>query len=150
MSWWQILFVTIWGFMSLIFAFISIYQTAVKKRAYGRAGFLLWMGAFVWGDGVIFGPFWTIVSFITLYLNDWILFSLFVSVFWLVRSLGETFYWFNQQFSLINRNQPQHLPGFRFFKNNSVWFVHQIFWQCITVVTIISTIYLSALWIPNL
>jgi len=47
---------------------------------------------FVWGDAVIFGLFWTVALIVAWVLKDWYLFLLIVSVFWVVRSLGETIY----------------------------------------------------------
>ena len=97
-------------------------------------------GIFVWGDATVFGIFWFLASITTLLLNDWILFLLVFSVFWVVRSLGETIYWFNQQFSKVIQWPPEKLPFFKFFHNDSIWFVYQIVNQCITVVSIIVSI----------
>jgi len=107
------------------------------------------LGGFVWGDVVVFGLFWFLVSIAVLYLQDWILFLLIVSLFWLVRSLGETIYWLNQQFTPRSNNHPKQYLATKIFKNDSVWFAHQIFWQCVTVVTIITSIYLAKLWLTN-
>jgi hypothetical protein len=118
-----------------------------KKNAYGMDGIFNLNGAFVWADEVVFGLFWTAASLVTLFLNDWILFLLLQSAFWLIRSIGETIYWFLQQFSTINRNPPEKFLIYKIFKNDSVWFVFQIGWQCLTVISLIATIYLSHLWL---
>ena len=91
-----------------------------------------------------------IISIVVIILNDWILFLLILSVFWLVRSLGETIYWLNQQFSKINRNPPKKFWTFKFFPQDSLWFIHQIFWQCIAVISIIFTIYFAKIWLTFL
>lgn len=130
--------------------FVSYHQTKYKKNAFGLALILNPIGGFVWADGVIFGLFWTIASLVILSLDDWILFLLTYSIFWLVRSVGETIYWFNQQFSPINRNPVENLPYIKIFHNDSIWFVSQIFWQCITVVSIITTLYLAHIWLASL
>lgn len=141
--------ITIFGYA--VFSFLTfvkgVYESAKKKNAYGETVWLYWMGIFVWGDAVIFGLFWALASLASLLLGDWVLFLLLWSVFWLVRSIGETIYWFAQQFSTIEREPPNSLPLYKIFRNESVWFGMQIFHQAITVVTIITTIYLARLWL---
>ena len=135
------------SFTSFIFA---LHKVKNKKGAYTRVPqpFLIF-GSFVWADQVVFGLFWTCVSVICLFLNDYLLFALITSVFWLVRSFGESLYWFLQQFSQINRNPPENFRIHKIFHDNSVWFVHQIYWQIITVTTIITTLALSVLWVKE-
>ncbi len=146
----QVYGIVIYGTISLLIFIKGFFESAKKKNPFGETPFLSWAGVFVWGDAVIFGLFWFLSSLVCYFLKDWILFLLIISVFWVVRSLGETIYWLNQQFSAINRNPPEKLLGYRFFKNDSIWFVYQIFWQCITVVSIISTIYLASSWMKNI
>lgn len=122
-----------------------------KNNPYGLTKFFYWMGIFVWADAVVFGAFWFLVSLSILFIiKSWLLFLLIVSVFYFVRSLGETIYWFNQQFSTINRNPPHTLRGYKLFKNDSIWFVYQIWWQCVTVISVITTIYFTVLWIRTI
>ena len=143
---WQTEVVIFSGILSLLIFLKGIHETYVKKNPYGLTRPLLFWGIFVWGDAVIFGIFWTLVSVAVLILKDWILFLLIISVFWVVRSFGEAIYWLNQQFSTINRNPPEKLMFYKLFKNDSVWFIYQIFWQSITVVSLIFTIYFAKIW----
>lgn len=145
----QILFVFL-AIISFVSFILALHKVKNKKGAYTRVPqpFLVF-GSFVWADHVVFGLFWAIASFICLLLNDYLLFALIISVFWLVRSFGESLYWFLQQFSQINRNPPESFKIHKIFHDNSVWFVHQIYWQMITVVTIITTLALSALWVKE-
>ena len=117
-----------------------------KKNAYRETPFLFLAGIFVWGDAVIFGPFWIIAAFWCYWMKDWVLFVLVVAVFWVVRSLGETIYWLNQQFSTIERNPPRNLRGYELYRGDAIWFGYQTFWQSVMVVSIIATIYLASLW----
>jgi len=144
---WQKNLTTVFGLVCLYLSGRGFGECSKKKNAYGLTPALFPFGIFVWGDAVILGAFWALTSIVTLLLNDWILFLLIVSVFWLVRSLGETIYWFNQQFSKINRAPPKTLPFHKYFHNDSIWFIYQIFMQSITVVSIITTIYLTHLWL---
>lgn len=147
---WQKLLVVLWGVTSLVLFIKGFKESIYNKNAYGQSHFTYPWGIFVWGDAVVFGPFWTLTAFITSLLNDWILFLLTISVFWLIRSLGETIYWFNQQFSKVDRNPPKKNWLFKYFHNDSVWFVHQIAWQCVSVASTITSIFLSYLWIKSL
>jgi len=147
MIFWQKIFVIIFGLFNFII-FLKSLQEVKKGNVYGLTKFLFFVGIFVWGDAVVLAPFWIIVSLITLFLNNWYLFLLFISVYWTVRSLGETIYWLNHQFAIKdNSNFYKTLMGYQFFKSNAILFVYQIFLQCITVFSIIITIYLANLWL---
>lgn len=143
-----IFFYGVLSFLTFIQAFIECKN---KKNAFGTANVACQIyGSFVWADHVVFGLFWTGVSIIVLFLQDWLLFLLVISLFWLVRSIGETIYWFLMQFVPRRGNEPQKFWFYKYFHNDSVWFINQIVWQCTTVVTTITTIYLSYLWIHTL
>lgn len=149
METWQKEIILIFGFLNFLVFLKGLHESRAKKNAYGLTRILTPLGIFVWGDAVVFGIFWILASVISYLLADWLLFLLIISIFWVIRSLGETIYWFNQQFSKINRNPPEKLPGFNIFHNNSIWFIHQIGWQCWTIVSIILSIYLSYLWLAS-
>lgn len=137
----------------LVLALISLGLgvLGLGKSRQGKAFELVWWlfpwGAFVWGDIVVFGPFWGLVLTICFFLQDCLLLALLISIFWLVRSLGETIYWFNQQFTSLKRNPPEKMPGYTLFKNDAIWFVYQIVWQCLTVITIFTTVWFFKLWL---
>lgn len=151
MTSWQRGLILLFALGALILFFKGYYESKHKKNAYGLVRVLLPWGIIAWGDAVIFGPFWFIVSVVALILNDWYLFLLVVSIFWVIRSLGETIYWFNQQFSKIRAgNEPEKLPWHSIFHNDSVWYIHQIVWQCATVISIIASIYFANLWLRGL
>ena len=146
---WQKIVIFLYFFLNVITVIRGYRECKDRKNAFGESPLLFFLGMFVWGDAVIFGLFWASISLVTFFLNDWILFLLTISLFWLVRSLGETNYWINQQFSTIVRNPPEKLRFYTFFKNDSVWFVYQIIWQCVTVVSAIFTIYLLDIWLKS-
>jgi|GEM_PF-476719 len=140
--------VVIYGIFSLMVFIKGVHQAIIKKNPYGQTTFIFWMGIFVWGDAVVLGLFWFLISLVSYLLKDWYLFLLVISVYWTVRSLGETIYWLNHQFALKdNSNFYKGLMGYGFFKSNAILFVYQVFLQCITVVSIIATIYLANLWL---
>ena len=134
--------VIVYGLISFLIFLEGLFESVKKRNTYKKTAYLFWLGIFVWGDAVIFGLFWFFASLISYLLKDWILFLLIISVFWIIRSFGETIYWINQQFSSINRNPPEKMFGYQLFKNSSIWFNYQIFWQCISVISIITSLYL--------
>lgn len=146
---WQSLLVLFYGIFSLFVCYKGVHESYKKKNSYINTIPLLWMGIFVWGDAVVYGIFWAMCSFAILLLNDWLLFLLLFSVYWTVRSFGETIFWFNQQFTPMKLYHAHKLPGYKFFNNESIYFIYQIICQCITVVSLIATIYLSALWLQS-
>jgi len=150
MNFYQTLFLLAFAVLNAAFFYKAFLETKHKKNAFGLTRHFFFIGAFVWADVIVFSPFWILACIAALLLKSWTLFLLILSVFWLVRSIGETIYWFNQQFSPINRNPVENLPLRSVFHNDSIWFVHQIFWQCVTVTTIITTIYFSFVWIQQL
>lgn len=151
MQLWQQIIIATYGLIALI-AFITSFRACYyHKKPFEETplyGFLF--TGFVRGDNVVFGLFWFIVSTASLILQDWTLFLLILSVFWLVRSIGETLYWFLQQFHPRTGNDPSKFWYFKYFHNDSVWFINQIYWQCVSVLTIISTIYLTSIWLKEL
>jgi len=151
MTSWQRGLILLYSLISLLTFFKGFYESKYKKNAYGLTPLFQPLGIIAWGDAVIFGPFWVISTLAVLILNDWYLFLLVISMFWVVRSVGETIYWFNQQFSskVYEWNKPENLPWHSIFHNDSVWYIHQIIWQCATVVAIIASIYISNLWLQS-
>lgn len=99
---WQKVFVLAYGGLSLVFSIKGLYESAKKGNAYGVTRTLFWLGIFVWGDAVIFGFFWFLASLISYLLNDWLLFLLIISVFWVVRSLGEAIFGLTSNFRSLN------------------------------------------------
>jgi len=144
---WQLTLLSLYALYSA-YAFIrGYYQCRYLHRSFHLTPFLFPLGIFVWGDSIVFGAFWTIVTAGLLLTGDWLLFLLVFNVFWLVRSVGETIYWFNQQFSTLNRNPPEKLPGSRWFDGDAIWFVYQTIAQCVTMLSLVGTIYFAVHWI---
>lgn len=141
----QIILVSFLGLLGFAGFLLGLKQ-CLRKNPYGLTPVFNIIGAFVWVDAVIFGLFWSVVCFITLLFGNWLLFLLMLSIFWLVRSIGETIYWFNEQFAATKRNPPATLWHSKIFPGTSAYVASQIFWQCMTVVTSITTLYLLGIW----
>ena len=143
---WQKYFLIIFAIYSLLGAIKGYAECKKKKNAFGESNLFVLLGAWVWGDALIFGIFWFAISTLILMKQDWILFLLITSIYWTIRSFGEIDYWVNQQFSTINRNPPEKMRFYNMFQNDSVWFVYQILWQCMAVASIVFSIYFAAIW----
>lgn len=146
MNCWQQLLIILLG----IFSFLGIlrgFRESKKGNAYGLTRVFAVIGAFVWGDVVVFGFFWFLVSIIALIVNDWLLFLMTVCIFWFLRGIGEMVYWLNQQFSSDNRNPPERFWLHKIFRNDSVWFVMQIISMCVAVMAAVVFLLLFKMWI---
>ena len=118
-----------------------------KKNPFGLTPQFNLISAFVWVDTIVFGAFFALASLLCLILQDFILFLLIFSVFWTIRSIGEQMYWFNEQFALKHKNPPHTLWPSKFFKGEEVWIVMQIVLQCISVISLISSVFLFSIWL---
>jgi hypothetical protein len=139
----------IYSALSLAGLAYGLYKVRFKKDTYGEAGLFFLIGAFVWADAVVLGTFGLLMG-ITAYFSGPIFLGLILSVFWTVRSGGEVVYWLNQQFSGKEGNSPDKFIIYKFFKDDSVWFINQVLWQCVMVVSIISSIYFIKLYLFEL
>lgn len=140
---WTILLV----FLAAAYTSLRAWHHLSKKNAFGLTRWGLPLGIFVWGDAAVLGPFWMLCAAGALILQDWALFWLVVSLFWVVRSLGEVMYWMAEQFSTKQRNPPETLLFHTVFHDDSIWFAHQVFWQCALVLSTVATIASAAIWI---
>lgn len=136
--------------VSNVALFFKSKTECARSNSFGLTRGLSVLGMFVWGDVLVLSSFWVLVAGVSLMLQSWWLFLLLVSTFWLVRSLGETVYWFLQQFASQKRDKPDTLLGYNLVKNESIWFMYQVFWQCMTVVSVVTTIYCASQWLESL
>ena len=137
-------------FLSLFFVYsLSALLLGLKhrKNPFGLTHQYVLLGSFVWVDAAVFGAFFSLVSLLCIFLSDFILFLLIFSVFWTIRSIGEQIYWFLEQFANTHRNKPRTLWPSKIYKGEEVWIVMQTVMQCISVVFIISSVYLLSIWL---
>ncbi len=144
---WQQYIVVFFGLLGLVGFVKGVNESKNRKNAFGLTPALYLIGSFVWADAVIFGLFWFIFSILSLLLADWLLFLFGTSVFWAVRGFGETTYWLHEQFAHAHRNAVKSLFFHSVFHDDSIWFVYQIFWQCVTVIAIIASVYVGSIWL---
>lgn len=137
-------------FLYNLWSVIRGWRYCLKREAFKLAPEYWGLGMFVMGDTFAIGIFWMLLSVVSLVLGDWVLFWFVWSVFWAVRSLGESVYWFNQQFSSRrDMNKPHELPWNNVFHDESVWFVYQTVTQCICVAAIVISVWLGHMWLGS-
>lgn len=141
MIWWQTIILIFIALYSTVAFFQGFKNTYIKKNPYGLTPRFNILGSFVWVDAVVFGAFFSIVSVVSILFQNINLFLLVFCVFWVIRSVGEQIYWFLEQFADKNRNKPENLPMSKYFPGKSVYIYTQIFWQCISVIAIILSVY---------
>lgn len=122
-------------------------QSSKKQNSFGVTPWLYPFGIFVWGDAIVFGPFWVIVAFLGLLLQNVYFVYAIVAFFWFVRAHGEVMYWMHEQFATKHRNKPKDLLGHQLFSGDAVWFGYQTFWQCVMVFSGIASLVYLKLWL---
>lgn len=120
-----------------LLVFVCAIIESKKGNSFKSTKLLYPLGIFVWGDGLVFAPFWALALIFYWIKNDISGLGLFICIFWAIRSLGEIIYWINEQFATRTRNDPKKMIGYSIVKNESVYFLYQIFWQCILTVSIL-------------
>ena len=137
--------------LTLILSWLKIKNGSKVAEFIYNFGFLI--GAFVWEDLLVFSVYGLVASIATIFLNQWKFGLLFYLIFWIVRSSGETFYFFLQQFL-----EPKHHPHFlnhhfdvlrKIFGKISYQqclILMQVFFQIIMMTSIICFIILVYYW----
>ncbi len=138
---WQQYIILAYTAIAIVLGLFAIYKCR-GGQSHQKFALLLLIGSFVWGDALIFSAFWALAGAIALFFDSWFLFQAIFLVFWLIRSAGETIYWLMQQFSNIIREKPEKVWTFRFVKSNAAWFLMQIWWQTITIASLVLLILL--------
>lgn len=101
-------------------------------------------GSFIWGDLFVFSLLWFLLLCVLSKVKNVQYYFLALYSFWLIRSTGETFYWFSQQFSQIINPWPNYYPHISIvntFTPKEIWVVHQLLWQSISIASLIGLIY---------
>lgn len=117
---------------SLTITWTSFRQTK-NNCFYSLTPWLFPFGIYVWGDGLVLGPFWILASllFLTLSITQLIHFLL---IFYLIRSIYEIIYWLNHQAAKSNYKPP--MPKFlSFLDSGQSAILYQLVHTCIVIFT---------------
>ena len=147
---WQKVLLILYSLFAWIIAIKGFYEASQRGNAFRVTHYLAWLGIFVWGDAIVVGIFWTFAVVVSLLLDNIYFFLFIYSLFWSVRGIGEMVYWLNQQFSPLRRNPPEKLTGYHLFRNESLWFMYQLYWQCIVVAAIAGALFSGTMWVKSL
>jgi hypothetical protein len=105
------LFLAIIGLVALCSAILGIYNWSVGNFS-GIAWPFVWIGIFIWGDGIILGTF-LFLSSIWLWLKNSPIFTgMFFSGYVAIRSFIEIIYNLNEQFTTTTRPWDSFIPAF--------------------------------------
>jgi hypothetical protein len=144
------IFIVLFAFLTVL-SFIRIRKGKKIAEFVYSFGFLI--GSFVWEDMFVFSVYGLAASIATVWLGQWKYGLLFFLVFWMVRSAGETLYFFLEQF--IEPKQYPHYVDSHFglvryiFGNISYQqclIIMQVFFQIIMMTSIVGIITLLFAW----
>jgi hypothetical protein len=126
------------GYVAIfIFAFLSALSfvriKTGKKIAEFVYNFGFLIGSFVWEDMFVFSIYGLVASVATTWLGQYKYGLLFFLVFWIVRSAGETIYFFLEQFI-----EPKHFPHYvdEHFRPLRKIFGHISYQQCLIIMQV--------------
>jgi len=143
-----------WGILNLTLSLLSFYKIKQNKK---QCEFIyFWgslFGAFVWEDLFIFALYNFLTVIAAFLLTDLRVILLTFIVFWVVRSAGETLYFFLQQF-IEPKHHPHNISNHfntlkKLFGNISeqkCMIIMQVCFQLITVTSLVALIYLLKNW----
>lgn len=138
----------------LSFLILSFYKIKDSRHTVEFIYHWGWIiGAFVWEDLFIFSLLGFCVTSIVLLTNDIRIGYLSFTVFWIVRSAGETLYFFLEQFTqdkMYPHVLTHHFTALRNIfgdiSDQKCYIIMQISFQTILVFSIVSTIYILINW----
>jgi len=143
-------FILICGVANLLLSVISLFKIRQDKE---KCGFIYWWafiaGAFVWEDMLVFGLLHASIAFISLILNNNLIWLVGFLVFWIVRSTGETLYQFLQQF-ILPSHYPHAISGyfgpirklFGDISDQKCYILLQVLMQSVSIICIFCLIYI--------
>ena len=127
--------------LTLLSGVVTLLSISRSKSGnfYSDTPWLLPLGIFVWGDGLILGPFWIIASIWFVFLNS-IEIIRFLLLFFAIRSLYEVIYWLTHQFSSKSYQAPL-FRKVRWLSPNDSAILYQLVNMCVVVMTLFGLVY---------
>lgn len=141
----SLILIFIWGLVNL---FLSLFSISKIRNNKDKCDFIWWWaspsGAFVWEDMFVFGMLHSGLAFYSVLINNPEFWLISFLIFWIVRSAGETLYFFLQQF-IVPKHHPHEISSHfaqlrKFFGNISdqkCFIIMQVTMQSILVLSII-------------
>ena len=88
------------GSFLLIAGLVSFFVSLNKskhRQFYSDTFWLIPLGIYVWGDGLVLGPFWFLAGFISIFFLDLTQSAILLLLFITIRSFFEIIYWLGHQ-----------------------------------------------------
>lgn len=143
------LFILIWGIVNLFLSIFSVLRVRQNKE---KCEFIYWwgfiIGAFVWEDVLVLGLLHATLVFTSLALKNNLIWLVGFLVFWIVRSAGETLYFFLQQF-IVPLHHPHNIGEhflvlrklFGEISDQKCYIILQVLMQSILTISVLCLIY---------
>ena len=125
---------------SVIIGYVS-WKKSSNHQFYSDSWLGLPLGIFIWGDGLMLAPFWTLMSVLLAVYKDLSLLKILL-LFWTIRSFYEVVYWILHQFS----NKEYKAPLFRgvtWLSSHDSAILYQLLNMCIGLLALIGLLYSS-------
>lgn len=139
------------GGVSGTLVFLLSLRFSRKNQFYSDTPWLWPWGVFVWGDGLVLGPFWIVLSGVwwALFRQDhildpWIWVARSLLLFWIVRSGVEVVYWLNHQ-AAQKEYAPPFLRNVKWLNQDQAAILYQLTHTSILVVLLLLLL-LSWVW----
>lgn len=111
---------------------IAIFFVAKRKsqqhQFYSDTSWLIPMGIFVWGDGLVLGVFWSLVGLAIPFISWITLFRVYV-LFYTIRSAYEVVYWINHQVAKKDYSPPL-IRHFSWLNPEEAGIIYQLINMC--------------------
>jgi hypothetical protein len=109
---------------------------------YGDTPQWFWLGVYVWGDGLVLGPFWALSALVWHLLPLEIVLS-WVLIFFAVRSIYEVIFWMLHQYAKKDY-RPPFLRKVAWLDSESVAIIYQVFHTCVAVLCLVALFAMSS------
>lgn len=137
--------IAIFGILNFFFAILSV--SKIKKTPEYVQFIRKWAflsGAFVWEDMLAFGTLQFLFALVSIVLDKPVIWIICYLIFWIIRSSGETFYCFLEQF-IVPKQYPHNIHDemeylrkmFGNISDQKAFILLQVFFQSITIVSTI-------------
>lgn len=102
--------------------------------------FVVLTGAFVWGDMLVLSLFWMLVFVVFQFRPSIVKLLTVVNIFWIIRSIGEIFYWMQAQFNPYPVDHPMlvtNWPLIGEMSSAASMVIYQLGWQAILLLNVL-------------
>jgi hypothetical protein len=142
----------------LVIGLLALAATVLGFVNYGRGNFsgvswpFVWIGIFIWGDGIVLGTFLLLGCVYLWFKNNSIATGMFFSAYALLRSLFEVQYNLNAQFSTLSRPWEAYVPSLALalhLDKSELYVLPQIMFTAISTLALLSLCYFAKKYIKS-